>query len=365
MVNKFIAASIVSLAIGQVHAAIPVTSEGPLSNSANLLNQALSPEKRAQLQQAGMELQVMSGQIDTGTTTYCYARIGVSYPEVKGRNSRLASVFIPSFHRVPQGSPVPECLEVAADNAMKEFNKMSWNELVPTPQALSTKGGTRPNDPANEGTYRVVKQGIDAATNQFINNTIEKSPIPLLFDYRHVQTSVDVSIGEFDDVLVCVARAGLTARSPTDRQPRRPSRYGVGGSVVPLKQGESQCRVNAVNDALTKLLSAAWDQQGVLGDFAAAREDGVPQPDARAVANKYAGMNRPPATAPAPATKQQQQTAVKGLTPACRDFFKHYPNGWVPSTEAEREYGMDGGEEKEAAMFNLNIACNAQKRMSH
>jgi len=336
---------------------VPVVAVGPLADAATLVNGGIAAERLDQIRRNGMEVQVLSGVVIDKQTRYCFVRMGLSYPDVKGRNSRGPNNALTAFYRNAMSDPQDVCLREAAKSTLDEFNGTAWDRLVMEQQRLQPRAPVQKRD-ARPGEFMTSDSGLDEPSQRLMIDMVGKSIVPKLFDYRQVSTRVDMMFGQFDDVFVCVAESGLVATPNDQRNDRNPSAFWQGAVVVPAAQGERTCRLAATRASLNALFNAAWNQAGVFHNFAATREDGVALPDLRAASARVSAMNQPQA-APARATAAKAAPAG-GLSPQCRTFFQHYPDGQIPesSDDARDAYGISNRDDQ---LFTLMMACNAQR----
>lgn len=120
--------------------------------------------------------------------------------------------------------------------------------------------------------------GIKIENKQSLVDIISQYHFSSAFDYRYIQSSiladgVQFSSGDY----MCVAFAGVTGNSPDDRHFRWP---GITTGYVRLQTGGDieSCKLLVAKEALTNLLDTPWSEKGLLENFAASGEEGIPLP---------------------------------------------------------------------------------------
>lgn len=268
----------------------------------------------------------------------CYGMVGLTEAPPPGRNARNPSTTNSSFNSY--GSDMQwnssDCAFHVLTQAVEAFSKRPLDEMLNKIQDTKSLGGNRakkPPDPNKASTETCCGVNDDA-----LGKVIHRYDFGNAFDYRQVQILVESAATQFGSGnFMCVASAGITSKSPPDRNARWP---GSTEGFVRLQTGGdiSTCKQIVAEEAVEELLKRPWTPEGLLKNFAATREDGVGLPDPIKVAKAKALIDRASQSAPvsAPARSTNRVTCTNNcVNGSC---LRKFADGRTERWQAPRKF---------------------------
>jgi len=249
------------------------------------LGRMLSPELRQVIRER--KLTVVATTTTFEKVGACYAEIGLSEAAPSGRNPRAPKFDSRGFMtQTIQDVNGIACAESVLNAAVNGLNKTTIAQVLGGIEATASGGGLRKSG-----------QAFDPKTAQLSRYPLEEYELAPLFeelhnfrigeavDYRHVEVAVwSRSTRLTNGSLMCVARAGFTARSPEDRHSRTPS-FIKNHVYLPEDGSLADCEQQAAIGAIQSLMKDPWvGEGGSMTNIARTREDGIPLPDLKRVA---------------------------------------------------------------------------------
>jgi len=269
---------------------------------------ALSEQNLRRIADSHSAIWVMSysGAIPRTGANYCWVAVGLTEVPPKGRNARFpTSLFSGTYRANARGSlndsELNGCMNGALGQATKNFAKATSEEQDQKLERTREKGSQKA-EPPSPNIAQLYSRGTTDAGDKAIFNAITPE-FRKAFDYRRLTWFVATDSARFDDAMVCVSVAGVSARPPEDRTPRVPGyrRYvmrEVPAADAKEKGAEAQCRDEVALSAVTDGLEEPWDAKGLLDKFSFAQEasvqpvTGVKRKDPRAEATAKAAQFR-------------------------------------------------------------------------
>ncbi|MES1183119.1 MAG: hypothetical protein ABUL60_04855 [Myxococcales bacterium] len=278
------------------------------NNSNYFSNETLEQHFRAKLSEPMVKhlgestdavwLFMLSTSLKSGSS-YCFAGIGLTEAPPKGRNARIPDVISYGASRSKTQGAMSDaqlnaCMSDALDAATDQFVKQPLETRLQNIERTREKG-TRKWEAASPTTAQLYSSGLSDAGSNAIFGAIPVS-FRGAFDFRKLQWVVMSSNFRFGEQVVCFSIAGVSARAPTDRNPRLPGfRHFVTWEMTPDESraagAEHTCTDGISLDAVNDALRESWDDKGLLQDFKWAQEAGV------GVVANYRGAGAPSAAA--------------------------------------------------------------------
>jgi hypothetical protein len=261
----------------------------------------------------------------------CFAMVGLTEAAPKGRNPRLPANTKSRF-AVQDDKLWSEgkCVAEQVENAIRELNAASLAESLEKIDFTTSLGGIRNDQKSSSDLVSLFTDGVAKENKQPLFDIVPHK-FASAFDYRYVQSSMLVRAIQFDGgVYMCVAFAGVTGKNPDGRTFRWPGyttanvRVQTGGTI-------DACRQIVAEEALTRLLDEPWTEKGLLDNFAASREDGIPLPRAQ--------KEKPPQKQPTTTTSTTRQTNRTSCTNDCMNgsCVRKFPDGTTERWQAPRK----------------------------
>jgi hypothetical protein len=292
---------------------------------------------------AGRNLAVFAFTAQADGRRACYAMVGVTEAAPPGLNARIPTLRFGAFTRArPDDWDPAGCMANRLRRAIASLAETPIDDLLGATEPTRASSDADRVAEAHDAT-RVHVISIGVADTQAILDRLLARNVARAFDYRHTATSVYADGVRFDDgSLVCVAIAGLAARSPADRNGRWP------GSHEGIVRTQDSGTVEACNDtaalaAVDAFYDRPWTPAGLLRDVARTRERGVPLPDPKRVA--AARPARPAADASPPprpvrVAARTEQRNVVSCTNRCVNgsCVRTFADGRTERWQAPRVY---------------------------
>jgi hypothetical protein len=291
--NTAIAALIYALTV-TCHAApetykVPVEDFSGLDGYQDYVTANLSPELKQVVRERRLAVWAYTAAFELKDANYCFATVGLTHAEKADRNARKPASWYSAFASRNKGAwDASDCQADRLRAALSSLNSATLAEALTGIDSTTSAGGSRITEGRNVKTVHLNSDNLFSEAKDAIFAELQRHGFGGVFDYRDVQTSVVTFTSLFDDgTRICIAVSGLTARNPEGRQPRWPAR-STGFIFVQQGGNVDVCKGAAALGAVRALLNKPWTSHGILKDFAFTREDGVPLPDANAVAKKHA-----------------------------------------------------------------------------
>jgi len=327
-----------SLAATQSVPPIPVANFTEFNDVDVLLEAHLNDELKQKIR--ARKLVVFALTLDFPERKACYAMVGLTHAAPTGVSSRVPA-FPFSFFSVDASAGKGECaagsLKGAIESMSADADMRAFDGLFRT----ESQGKRLMGEMANRKISNLSYRGLSESTSALVFTLLRENQFGKAFDYRHVSTYVYAEGTRIDDEhIMCVAVAGLTARSPQERNARWPTNNQ---SFVRIQDGGSiaGCESVVATQAVEALMARPWTKAGLLEDFARTREQGIPLPDAKKVENARSTFLAH--SKPKPASSQAARTTshnVLRCSNACRNGFcvRTFEDGRQERWQAPRKF---------------------------
>lgn len=249
------------------------------------VEKTLRPDIKAEMEKRDLALFVLTRVYDGQHA--CYSFAGLTKWPGDGLNARIPDYIANSF-KTEDGKnwDGSGCGAWVTRDAIEHFNKDSLQTLLNGIEATNSNG-PRKKEKANADRFQLQSTGVPGPLKKDVLAILDSRGVYRAFDYRHVETYVRADGVKFDDgIIMCIADAGITARPPIGRYPRWPA---VTDGFVRLQTGGDidGCKGVVVEQAVNALYSRKWTAGDLLKDFARTKEEGIPLPDAKRVAELH------------------------------------------------------------------------------
>lgn len=263
----------------------------------------------------------------------CYSTVGLTEAAPKDRNPRLPTIRFSSFERQDNKHWAEgNCVLNGIKEAISGLNKESLTVILKGLDFTASLGGKRSTLEPSSDMVSLETDGTKKEYKQRLFKVIHQHNFASAFDYRFVQSSILANAIQFSDGdYMCVAFAGVTGNSPETRNFRWPGyttghvRFQTGGNI-------EGCAQVVAETALTNLLEEPWTENGLLRNFAASREDGIPLPRAQ--------KEKPQKKQPTTTTSTTRQTNKTSCTNECFNgsCLRKFPDGTTERWQAPRKF---------------------------
>lgn len=298
-----VAAMFFSLAASlSVHAAdtpsVALVNHSGFDDLQPYVNQVFSDEIKTEIGQR--KLAVFAFTVAYPGQRACYAFVGLTHQSAGERAERLPGHRYESFITHSPGEWDSDiCRSDALKSTLESMNSSSLAKMLAGVDAtLSSAPPERL--PADRNTVALYSVNLDDDARQRLFEQLHARSFGQVFDYRQMQSQVlGASTAFKGGRIMCLAIAGVGARTPANRSMRWPSQWQ---SFVRLQEGgtENGCLGVVAPQALEAVLDEPWSDKGLLRDFAKTRENGVPLPDPQAVNRRLMVLQKAVKTASNP-----------------------------------------------------------------
>ena len=314
-------------------AKVRIASFSGVTGVVDYATKELSPEIKEVMLQRNLALFVLSGSFTENKT--CFASIGITEPDKNGRNPRTPSYLTSAFLASIEDSwNASDCETEQFRKALSEFNSTPQEKILANLENSFSREGKRTNEPRKDGFVAI--EGLVSFEQKTLTDVIHEYNFSKVFDYRHVHTFIYATGIQFQNgAYFCAAYAGLAGKSPVDRNSRWPS-FLEGSSRLQTGGDLEGCKQFVAEKAIRALLSQPWTKNGLLKNFAATREDGVPVPDPAQVALKKAKFDKPKKTKSTKSTTKSSNYAVCTNECVNGNCLRKFANGRTERWQAPR-----------------------------
>ncbi|WP_375771009.1 hypothetical protein NR798_08940 [Archangium gephyra] len=255
----------------------------------DFFEEQLSDEVKSHLRSSNDAIWVltMSTTLPKGSN-YCFAIIGLTEAAPAGRSARVPTITYSDAVLSNTLGKLDEeqrndCMSQALKGAASGFVKAPLADLLENIEKTRDQGkvSSAPADPTMARVYRSM------VSEEGGNRVFEAIPSDFraAFDYRKLQWVVLARSYTFDQRAVCVALAGVAANAPQERNPRFPGAWWIVTREISLAESggedaertKSDCRDAVARSAVESALAESWDDKGLLDNYSAALETGVPR----------------------------------------------------------------------------------------
>ncbi|BDT71370.1 hypothetical protein os4_08920 [Comamonadaceae bacterium OS-4] len=311
----------------------------PIANFTSYTDQALSSYLaenlnsgiKAEIDQRKLAVFAITSKFDGKKA--CYAMVGLTQATPKDRNPRLPAYRFSAFQTQTDGNWAKgDCVEEELKSAIEKMNNASLSTVLDGIDSTASPGGVRKIEPPSTTTAQLYAEGITKENKQSLFDIIHRHEFGAAFDYRYVQSAIYAAAIQFSGGdSMCVAFAGVTGRSPDSRSFRWPG-YTTG--YVRLQKGGDieACKRLVAEVALGELLNEEWTSEGLLDNFSASREDGIPLPQAQ--------NSRTPKPLQKSTTSTTRQVKRSSCTNDCVNgsCLRRFPDGTTERWKAQRKF---------------------------
>jgi hypothetical protein len=294
------------------------------------LTENLKPEIKNEIIRRKLVVFALTAKFDEKQA--CIAMVGLT-EGIINRNPRLPAARYPRIGKEDDKHWAEgNCTSVHLKAAIEDLNKAGLTELLEGIDFTASEGGKRSMQKQSLEMMTLATPGIATEYQQSLYDVIGQHKFSSAFDYRHVQSSIYATAAQFNnESYICVAFAGVSGNSPENRNFRWP---GYTTSFVRMQSGGNidACKNFVAKTALTNLLDEPWTEKGLLDNFAASREDGLPLPRAQ--------KDKPQQREPAATTSTTRQSNRTSCTNDCMNgsCARKFPDGTTERWQAPRKF---------------------------
>jgi hypothetical protein len=337
--------------------AIPVVNLPEISDASEYVTNNLSPQLIDTFRKNDLVVFGSIGRVEFAEKYVCFVILGPTKNVPPDRNPRIPAVMSAGFARTVKTDANKEsCLATAFRKAVENLNEDTPVSILKDVDRVLPHGGNLMSEIANDTMRWLNSRSLSEAGKRAVFAIMDDYPINNLFDYRQVQTYVSTYSAKFENGdKVCVAIAGLGARTPEGREPRS---LGYSHSAGFIMSNGDECETSAATLAVKRLFNQPWTNAGIFKDFARTREDGLSLPDLRVVEAKRKVQLAEQKRSEKAANKTQALVAARNVKSTQRNYLscrnqctngsclRTFPDGKTERWQAPRTFDAMSGDWK-------------------